>query len=176
MKAVRKGSGVFALALIASALISCDRIQTWIHPSQCALSGRPIHAGMGVRIQIGEKSPVRACCLRCTIAESEHTGQTIHVLSVTDYVSREQVSPQDAFFVVGSGVKPCAGARVEVPANRRESAEQTWDRCLPSIIVFARREDAEQFQAEEGGTIESFDEVVVGSKVVAGGEQPESQS
>jgi nitrous oxide reductase accessory protein NosL len=166
-----------AAVLCAGPLLSgCDRIDTWLHPSRCSLSGRAIHRGMGVRIQLEGRGPSRACCLRCVTAYSEQTGKTVRVLSVTDYVSHARVSPERAFYVVGSHVTPCAGPRADVTANRRELPLRDWDRCLPSIIAFARREDALQFRAEEGGGIESFDEVVAGTKVVAAGEGAHSHS
>jgi hypothetical protein len=148
-------------------LPGCDRINTWLHPNRCSLSGRTIHRGMGVRIQVGGRGPSRACCLRCVTAYAEQTGKTVRVLSVTDYVGHGPIAPKHAFYVVDSHVTPCAAPLVEVGADRRELPLRDWDRCVPSTIAFARRDDALQFQAQEGGTIESFDEIVAGTKVFA---------
>lgn len=167
MRILGRSASLAILALAISLLPGCDRLQTWLHPTQCALSGRPIHAGMGARVQIDERPPVRACCLRCTIVEAEHTDKDIHVLSVTDYVSHDQISPKDAFYIVGSTVTPCAGPWVEVPANRRESSQVSWDRCLPSVIAFGKSEDAEQFQRESGGEIQTFAKLTEGTNVTA---------
>ncbi len=166
MNALGRHISVAGLVLLLS-LTGCDRLQTWLHPAQCALSGRPIDAGMGVRIQIDKRSPVRACCLRCAITASEHKGESIHVLSVTDYVSHAQIAPKGAFYVVGSGVTPCAGPPVEVAASRREAWVVNWDRCLPSVIAFAKRTDAEQFQQQSGGELQTFAEVTEGTTVAA---------
>jgi nitrous oxide reductase accessory protein NosL len=167
MSAPRRSAGFFALMLSVSLVTGCDRMQSWLHPEQCVLSGRPIHAGMGVRIRIDDEPPSRACCLRCTIVAARQMEKTIHVLSVTDYVSHDQIPPRDALYVVGSSVTPCAGSPVEVPANRRESAQVSWDRCLPSIIAFETRTDAERFQRDSGGRIQTFAELTEGTTVTA---------
>jgi len=166
-----------ALFLSAGLSLSgCDRINTWLHPTRCSLSGRTIHRGMGVRIQAEGHGPSRACCLRCVTAYSEQTGKSVRVRSVTDYVGHAQVAPEKAFYVVDSHVTPCAGPRAEVTENRQQMPLRNWDRCVPSIIAFARRQDALEFQAQEGGTIESFGDIVAGTKVVADGDRPKSQS
>jgi len=147
----------------------CDRLAAWLHPSTCSLSGRRIHPGMTVRLQVEGRAPGRACCLRCAISYAQQTGKAVRIFSVTDYVSHKTVRPQRAVYVVGSTVKPCAGPLVDVPANRREASQVSWDRCLPSVIAFAKREDAEEFQRQSGGEIQTFAGLTAGTKVTAGG-------
>jgi len=55
-----------------------------------------------------------------------------------------------------------------VPASWREASVVKWDRCLPSTIASAKGEDAEQFQKDAGGAIQTFAELTEGTKVVAG--------
>jgi len=44
---------------------------------------------------------------------------------------------------------------------------QSWDRCLPSVIAFATREDAQAFQEQSGGSLLTFAELVQGTNVAA---------
>jgi hypothetical protein len=152
----------------ALAITGCDRLAAWLRPSTCSLSGRRIHPGMAVRLQVEGQAPGRACCLRCAISYAQQTGKTVRIFSVTDYVSHEPVPPERAVYVVGSTVTPCAGPPVDVPANRREASQVSWDRCLPSVIAFAKQEDAEEFRQQSGGEIGTFAELTEGTKVKEG--------
>lgn len=159
---------VCAAILMAGVLFvsGCDRIDSWMHPDRCALSGRPIRPGMGAVVRVESKdAPVKACCLRCAVKYARETGKKLRVLSVTDYASRKQTSPATAFYLSGSGIAPCAGPKVDTPATRRESSVQVWDRCMPSLIAFADREDARRAQ-EEGGTLQTFGELTEGTHLV----------
>lgn len=155
------------LVLAALFAMGCDRLESWLHPEQCALSGRPIRAGMGAEVRIdGRENSVQACCLRCAITFAQQTGQKIRVLSVTDYVSHNQVRPDRAFYLSQSSVAPCSGPRVAVPASRREASSQVWDRCMPSVIAFADSDVALQFQKDAGGFLKSFAELVEDTDLV----------
>lgn len=169
MRPVRMAFLAGAVLLSAAVLMSsgCDRVESWLHPDRCALSGRPIRPGMGAVVRIeGKDAPVKACCLRCAVNYARETGKKLRVLSVTDYASRKQVSPGTAVYLSGSGITPCAGPRIDTPATRRESSTQVWDRCMPSVVAFANHEDALRAQAEEGGTLQTFGELVEGTDLV----------
>ena len=38
--------------------------------------------------------------------------------------------------------------------------ELTWDRCLPSLVAFSSREDAEAFRRDSGGVIKTYAELL----------------
>jgi hypothetical protein len=164
--------GVIGALLLAAGIFGacgCQRIQSWLHPAVCRICGRPLHRDMTVEIQVEGQAPEKVCCLRCAISDSEQTGKTVRVLWVTDYVGHQQVRPDRAVYLVGSSVTPCAGPAVEIPSSRRDASVVNWDRCLPSTIAFAKRADAQQFQQDAGGEIQTFAELTAGTKVTAGG-------
>lgn len=168
MMRCRRLLGIATVLLVGALLAAgCERIDAWLHPATCSLSHRTIHRGMAVELQLGGHVPQKACCLRCAITYSQQTGKRVRILSVTDYVSHKRILPDRALYLVGSNIAPCAGPPVEVPASRRELVAELWDRCLSSVLAFASREDAQRFEAEHGGTIETFAEVVGDAKVVA---------
>lgn len=171
MRISRRIAGSLPVALIATAALAmggCQRISAWLHPGRCVLSERMIHAEMEVRLAVvGENKAGKGCCLRCAITYSQQTGRTVRIFSVTDYPSRKPMRPDQAIYVTGSDVAPCAAAPTEVASGRRRSLLEIWDRCELSSIAFARREDAQAFQQVHGGRIETFRQVVGSSKVVA---------
>jgi len=165
---------IAATIVVAIALLTgCDRIQTWLQPHTCSLCSRPVHAGMAVSFEIEGHDPAQACCLRCVISYAQATGANVRVFSVTDYVAHDTLGPEDATYLTGSQLTPCSGPPVEVPASRRESLTQQWDRCLPSVIAFAKRQDAEHLRESAGGAILSFADLTRGTTVRAAGSRPE---
>lgn len=164
-----KATATIAVLLLAATLppAGCDRIESWLPRTRCALSGRPIHSGMAVTIQVGDGPPKKACCLRCAITYAQQEEARVVVRSVTDQASGEQLAPEDAVYLAGSGLQPCAGPRVDFDAGRRQAPAQSWDRCLPSIIAFAHGKDAEKYREEWGGKTQTFAEIVDGTNVVA---------
>jgi hypothetical protein len=162
--------GALATAVVLGP--GCDSVSSWIHPDRCALCHRRVHAGMAVRVAVAGHAPETACCLRCAISYAEQTDKAVRVLSVTDYLSHTPISAASAVYVVDSAVEPCSGPPLEVPANRHGAPVLNWDRCLPSVIAFAARADAEEFQTQNGGRIESFHDLVQGTPVFAAPRRP----
>jgi len=143
-----------------------DYFESWLQPSGCSFCGRRVHADMQVAFQKNnEETVLMACCLRCVITEAEQTGDRIRVLWVTDYVSHERLRPDKAIYLVGSTINSDSGPPVEVPWSRREQSELEWDRCLPSVIAFRKRDDAVAFQQTSEGEILSFQDLVAATNV-----------
>jgi hypothetical protein len=157
------------IALCAVSVVSCESLRSWLSsPDRCVLSEREIHPGMAVRVEVENGPSGQACCLRCAISYAQQTGKTVRVDWVTDHVHGQKMAADRAIYVVGSNVAPCAAMRELAPADRRELLVEIWDRCRTSTIPFANVAEARAFQAEHGGTIETFEHLVTGVKVVAG--------
>lgn len=157
-----------AAVLLASfiGIAGCERLEDSLHPDRCALSGRPIPPGTRTGVETGgDKIPRDACCLRCVLSHANQMRTTARVLWATDYVSHERIDPDDASYVVGSRVSHCSGAAVAVPETRRETWWQSFDRCLPSVLAFAERGQAERFSLEYGGVIQTFEALKAGADV-----------
>jgi hypothetical protein len=151
----------------------CERARSWLSAGdRCVLSERHIHPGMAVRVEVADGPSGRACCLRCAITYSRQHAKMVRVDWVTDYASGREVLPDHASYVVGSDVAPCAAKRELAAASRRELLREMWDRCLTSTIAFAELADARAFQAEHGGAIQTFAELVGKDRVVSGGPAP----
>lgn len=155
------------LAVLAAGIGGCDKLYGLVFGDRCVLSGRVIHPGMAVRVAVEGGPHGRACCLRCAITEAEQTGKKVTVLSVTDFDTRKPLSPRDAIYVVGSNFNMCTGPPFEASSGRRECVVLGWDRCSPSAVAFANRDEARVFQKAHGGRIETFAQVIGSTKVVA---------
>lgn len=158
-------------ALVAATLAAmpgCDRIDRWLHAGVCPLCGRPIHPSMAVEVQAAGGSPERVCCMRCALTYAAQTGKQVKILSVTDHATGRTLAPEDAFYVVGSNVVPCAAPAIEASASRRELEMQHFDRCRPSVIAFASATAAERLREHAGGEVQRLDELLHASAGVSG--------
>jgi nitrous oxide reductase accessory protein NosL len=161
---------VVVLMVFASIIVlapGCRRIEALFHSSRCVLSNRPIHANVAVRVAVDGGPRGEACCLRCAITYAQQYRKRVRVLWVTDYTTGRRLDPERATYVTGSDVNRCMGPPDQASASRRETDVIVWDRCSPSSIAFARRNDAAAFQRIHGGRIQTFAEVIGAANVVA---------
>ncbi len=121
-------------------------------PEDCSICRREIAAQARAVVEVGGKrEPV--CCARCAFTFEGQEHKPVRLLEVTDYVSTRPLAPKDAIFVVGSRVVLCEKHEPLLDENK-QAHPRVFDRCEPSIYAFARREDAEAFARENGGTLE----------------------
>lgn len=163
----RLAAAIVALSLTMIPAAGCRRIYALFHPNACVLSDRPIDTRMAVGVDVEGGKRGEACCIRCAITTAKQSGKRVRILWVTDYSTRKQIPPGQAYYVTGSDVAPCAGHTMKASAGRREVTICSFDRCIPSSISFASIADARSFQQSHGGRLETFADVVKGSTVVA---------
>ena len=119
--------------------------------SFCGFCQRPIHANTKVIAEIdGRRRTV--CCARCAISEANQEKKAVRLIEVTDYVTSKSVDPEKAYFVDGSRRVLCNHDAAMLDESRQVH-EMTYDRCFPGTYAFARREDAEAFVRESGGSV-----------------------
>jgi hypothetical protein len=124
----------------------------------CGFSGRPIlPQTKTVVLMDGENETV--CCPACVLTERVQTGKTIQFVELTDFETGKALAPKDAFVVRGSAVNLCVTQHTLMEEDK-QAAPLEFDRCMPSLVAFARREAAERFLRENGGTLISFQELV----------------
>ncbi len=143
--------GVFLLAgLVAVAYYGGKQ---WVASSSpiCQFCQRHIHQNMRVIATSGSKR-IEACCLRCILTGEQQGAAVTKVVAVTDYLSAQSLAPEHATYVEGSDAAPCAAA----PVRREEQQEplmMAFDRCLPSVVAFRDRDEAQRFSRQHGGRV-----------------------
>lgn len=136
-------------------------------PDICQICRRPMHDATSFFVTLEDGQEVELCCPRCGMrfmAGREDVESSV----VADYLSEERIPASKAFYVVGSSVHPfCSEAEILHDRSGIEY-ERTWDRCLPSVIAFRTREDAREFQAQYGGEIAQYDQLILEDELEAG--------
>lgn len=146
---------VAALTLVA-AVGAFVYVQT-NSPAECDVCYRPMHAETFYRIHLDNGDTKDVCCPRCGLRFQEGRDDVVGV-EVTDFYTRERVDAATAYYVEASPVHFCSHAAVQEDRSGVQY-EVAWDRCLPSLIGFASKEDAERFQRENGGSVKTYDEL-----------------
>jgi hypothetical protein len=143
---------VAALAVLLLASLSCRR-----EPATCAICRMPIPADTYTGVSMDGRREI-VCDPRCALTYQEQTGKPVGLEVVTDFRSRTRLEPRDAFYVTGSDVAPDSHTTA-VRAWPATTAELHWHRCLPSVLAFRKRDDAEAFRRQHGGRLTSLAEL-----------------
>jgi nitrous oxide reductase accessory protein NosL len=88
----------------------------------------------------------------------EAMEQPARSLEATDFATGHWIDAMKATFVSGSDMKGCA-----MPSAQRDAQGccmyVAYDRCLPSLVAFADKPAAVEFQKQHGGDVQSFAEL-----------------
>lgn len=125
---------------------------------RCWVCQRPILADSKVVAELDGRRR-EACCPACVLAYRAQTHKKVRVMSVTDYLTHQPIDPALASFVVGSDAD--TAMQHEPPAGESDKGQMEvhFDRYLPSIVGFAKRQDAETFVGQHGGKIGTLAEL-----------------
>lgn len=101
---------------------------------------------------------VRTCCPRCGFHYGK-SHQGTQITYATDFTTGEKIDAGSAVYVEGSSVHFCEEPQAIRDEIRGTSAYLKFDRCLPSVIAFAKKEDAQAFKKSNGGTLLTFNDL-----------------
>ncbi len=121
----------------------------------CEVCKRIIHPETSFRIVQADGAIKTACCPRCGLTAVIKNGG--RVLDAVDFSSKKRIGAADAIYLEGSDIMECCST-TGFRSNEGSYQEIDYDRCMPSLIAFARREDAEAVRQKHGGTILRFGE------------------
>jgi hypothetical protein len=107
---------------------------------------------------VGGRSEV-FCCPSCAMSQRDQTGKPVTVTQLTDYNTGARLAPAAAWIVRASDVNPCIQHQHAIVNADKRVAAVEFDRCAPSLLAFARREDAAAFAARHSGQVLRFNEL-----------------
>jgi hypothetical protein len=146
-------------ALVIMALAGTAAYYYWPREMPvCQICRRPMHAATSLFVSLDDGQEVELCCPRCGLRFQKGRSD-VDSTQVSDYLSRRRLQAADASYVVGSSVHPCCSEAAILKDRSGIEYEKTWDRCLPSVIAFGSREDAQLFQREHGGELMTYPEL-----------------
>jgi len=104
----------------------------------CAMCGKTLSTRSLFIIKLENGEERRACCGHCGLMLHSHADAAWKSMT-TDYLYGHMVSATQAVYLMGSEVSIC---------------------CVPSILSFGSRQDAEKFQKGFGGVLVSLDQAL----------------
>lgn len=155
MKMARYLVGPVIVALFAGAVYFLFLGQ----PVVCDLCGRPLHQETLYRIHLRDGEVRQACCPRCGLHFQQGRDDIVAV-EVADFRTSELLDATQGIYVEDSSVNLCY---LDTPVRRHiEGTESTlaWDRCMPGLLAFESREDAEDFRHEQGGVLKTYEQLL----------------
>jgi hypothetical protein len=121
----------------------------------CEVCKRVIHTETSFKIVHPDGSMKAVCCPRCGLAAVIQNGG--RALEAVDFTSKKSIPAAEAIYLEGSDIMECC-SDTGFRSNEGAYQEIEYDRCMPSLLAFARREDAEIVRLKHGGRIISFEE------------------
>jgi len=107
-------------------------------PNQCAMCGKPVSERTLFIVQLESGEQKRACCAHCGLMIQNH-AKSVQQSLTTDYLRGHILSAGQAVYLLNSEMAVC---------------------CMPSVLTFGSRQDAEKFQKGFGGEIANMREAI----------------
>jgi hypothetical protein len=135
--------------LVGFALLSgCVR-----QPERCWICHREIHSRVRAVLTLEDGKQVTACCPRCALHYEEEPGDRVKEIRVTDYATHRTLPLERAYLVEGSDETPCLHHHAPMLDDSGTPLRVCYDRCMPSLIAFAKAGAAGSFMKEHGGVL-----------------------
>ncbi len=149
---------ICALAIGAAFLI--HHLETPRQPGVCEICGRGISKQVEFRIET-DHGTIYACCPGCALHHIlNHPGEARKELA-TDFTSGRLIPAQSAYYDEGGNVQYCTRHDPTIKRVPGQGVEmRVYDRCLPVLVAFASKDQAEAYRQEHGGRIVTFDQAL----------------
>jgi len=104
----------------------------------CAMCGKPTQGKQVFIIYLADGGQKTTCCAHCGLMLLTVTKGAWQSLAM-DFLHGHMISANQAIYLIGSDLTVC---------------------CIPSILTFGSRQEAERFQAGFGGELASMDDAI----------------
>ena len=104
----------------------------------CSMCNKPVSGRTVFIVQFENGEQKRACCAHCGLMIQSQTNDAWQSLTA-DYLHGHMVSANQAIYILGSELNIC---------------------CVPSILSFGSKQDAEKFQKGFGGNLVNMDDAI----------------
>ena len=152
------------ISLVSIGVITTLGIWAYVSVSRpaadlCRVCDRGLHHGMTYRLELAD-GPEDACCPRCGMHyQIEHPG-AVQEAWATDLNSGQFIAAKTAFYVEGGDIAHCTMHSTPVEREPQGVAVRAFDRCLPSLVAFGTRQEAEAYEKQHGGDVLDYQQAL----------------
>jgi hypothetical protein len=148
-----------ALAAIGITSYVAYRYEQRPDPHLCAICNRSTHMGMSYRLETRGQTEY-ACCPRCGMHYTiQHAADVLRAWAV-DLNTGEVIPAQAAYYDEGGDVEYCTHGDHPVERGPEGVAVRGYDRCLPTLVAFKTRDEAEAYQRQHGGRVLDYPQAI----------------
>ncbi len=136
------------------------RLTTPKHATVCEICGRHISKKVEFRIETN-RGTIYACCPGCAMHYMiKHPGEARKELA-TAFTEGRLIPARSAYYDLGGDVQYCTRRDPAVQRVPGQGVEmRVYDRCLPVLVAFATKENAEAYQQAHGGRVVTYAEAL----------------
>ena len=162
MRGNRLSITILVIALAAGAAWLIHHELTPKQPSVCEICGRGIMQQVEFQIETAHGT-IYACCPGCAMRHIiNHPGEA-HKELATDFSSGRLIPARSAYYDMGGDVQYCTRHDPSIQRVPGQGVEmRVYDRCLPVLVAFASKDNAEAYQKQHGGRVVTFDQALQG--------------
>jgi hypothetical protein len=160
MRGKRLPFTILIIALVIGAAWVIHRELTPAQPSDCEICGRMISKQVEFRIETSHGT-IYACCPGCAMHHIlNHPGEARKELA-TDFKSGRLIPARSAYYDLGGDVQYCTRRDPAIQRVPGQGVEmRVYDRCLPVLVAFASKNEAEAYRQQHGGRVVTFDQAL----------------
>ncbi len=141
-----------ALVAIALTAVVAYKFERKPDAEICAICNRMTHGTVAYRLEVGSRTE-HACCPRCGMHYAiQHEG-SVKQAWATDLNSGKSIPAESAVYVEGGDVEYCTHDMQAVQREPEGMSVRGYDRCLPTLVAFRSRDDADAYQKQHGGRV-----------------------
>jgi len=159
---MRTKSVLVTLAALAAIVVGGLTVYRWRasqHPDLCQMCNRDIPKQTAFRMDTTHGT-VMACCPRCAMHHIiNHPGLVRHAWA-TDFHSGRMIPAQSAYYDEGGDVQYCTAHESPVERTPMGVQMRTYDRCLPTLVAFAKQDEAEAYRQQHGGRVVTYNQAL----------------
>jgi hypothetical protein len=148
-----------ALVVIAAIAVGTYQWQGSQAPKLCQICGRDIPKQTTFRMETTHGT-IMACCPRCAMHHIVHHPGLVRQAWATDLDSGHMIPAESAYYDEGGDVQYCTAHKSPVERTPVGVQMRTYDRCLPTLVAFATRNEAEVYREKHGGRVLTYNEVL----------------
>lgn len=147
--------GLIVLGMLALGWYEYRDLRT---PKECGFCSRPLRSNLRVIAEIdGRRHDV--CCPQCAVSESRQEHKPVKLILVHDYSTGHELDPKQAWYVNGSRAIACSHDGMHMD-EMKHTEDFAFDRCSPGAFAFAKKEEAEVFVQQNGGTVQTMEQLL----------------
>jgi hypothetical protein len=150
---------VAALAAIVAVSLIAYRWEAPERPALCQVCGRVISKQTAFRMDTSDQT-IDACCPACAIHYMLHHPGAVRQALATDFGSGRLIPASSAYYDEGGDVQYCTLHNPPVERGPQGVSVRVYDRCLPTLVAFASRDDADAYRQKHGGRVVTYDEAL----------------